>query len=130
MTIAINRIDHIVLTVRDIEKTARFYCEVLGMGRQTFGNNRTALTFGNQKINLHTLPNDISPKASCPTAGSMDICLVTETPITIVIDDLQQQNINIEQGPVQRQGAQGNITSIYIRDPDGNLVEIAHYNSL
>ena len=128
MTFAIDRIDHIVMTVRDIEATVRFYCDILGMTRVTFGDNRTALVFGKQKINLHPLSNDIEPTASCSTPGALDICLITPTPISTAIEELKQHNINIELGPVQREGAQGKMTSIYLRDPDGNLVEIAHYN--
>ena len=116
------------MTVRNIKKTTRFYCDILGMTKLSFGDNRTALAFGKQKINLHPLANDITPKASTPTPGSLDICLITETPIASVIDELQQKNVSIEQGPVQRHGAQGNMTSIYIRDPDDNLIEIANYN--
>lgn len=130
MTFAIDRIDHIVMTVRDIEATARFYCDNLGMTRVTFGKDRTALTFGHQKINLHPVSNDIVPTASHPASGALDICLITDSPIGTVIDELEQKNIAIELGPVQRQGAQGNMTSVYLRDPDGNLVEIGHYNDL
>ena len=128
MTFNINRIDHIVMTVGNVEKTTRFYTDILGMTKVSLGDNRTALAFGKQKINLHPLSNDITPKASTPSPGSLDICLITDTPITTVVDELQQQNIDVEQGPVQRQGAQGNMTSVYIRDPDGNLIEIANYN--
>ncbi|WP_455222034.1 VOC family protein [Kaarinaea lacus] len=129
MTFAIDRIDHIVMTVRDIEATARFYCDALGMTRVTFGEDRTALMFGNQKINLHPIINSITPTATQPTPGALDICLITESPITKVIDDLRRKHIDIELGPVQRQGAQGNMTSVYLRDPDGNLVEIGHYDN-
>ncbi|MDX1812833.1 MAG: VOC family protein [Gammaproteobacteria bacterium] len=129
MNFAIDRIDHIVMTVRDIDATVRFYCEALGMTRVTFGEDRTALTFGNQKINLHPLINDITPIASQPAPGALDICLITDSPISTVVDELRQKNIDIELGPVQRQGAQGNITSVYLRDPDGNLVEIGHYDN-
>ena len=130
MTFAIDRIDHIVMTVSDVEATARFYCDNLGMTRVTFGKDRTALSFGHQKINLHPVNNDIAPTASDPAPGALDICLITTSPIGMVVDELEQKNIAIELGPVQRQGAQGNMTSIYLRDPDGNLVEIGHYNDL
>ena len=129
MTITLDRIDHIVLTVRDIDQTIEFYCNVLGMTEITFGDNRKALKFAKQKINLHPQPSDITPKANQPTPGAMDICFITQSPIDGIIDSLQKHDINIELGPVQRQGAQGNITSVYIRDPDNNLIEIAHYNN-
>jgi catechol 2,3-dioxygenase-like lactoylglutathione lyase family enzyme len=129
MTIALDRIDHIVLTVRDIDQTIEFYCNVFGMTEVTFGDNRKTLKFGKQKINLHPQPSDITPKANQPTPGAMDICFITQSPIDSIVDSLQKHDINIELGPVQRQGAQGNITSVYIRDPDDNLIEIAHYNN-
>ncbi|MGD8566648.1 MAG: VOC family protein [Gammaproteobacteria bacterium] len=125
----IERIDHIVMTVHDMSKTVRFYCDILGMKEVAFGDDRTALAFGNQKINLHPVENDIAPTAAHPAPGSLDICVITTTPIAVAIDELQRRNIVIEQGPVQRQGARGNIISIYIRDPDGNLVEIANDNN-
>lgn len=129
MTISLDRIDHLVLTVRNISKTIQFYCNVLGMNEITFGNKRKALKFGNQKINLHPQSSEITPKAKQPTPGAMDICFITQAPIDSVIDNLQKHTINIELGPVQRQGAQGNMTSVYIRDPDDNLIEIAHYDN-
>jgi len=128
MMISLDRIDHIVLTVRDIDKTIVFFCDVLGMTEISFGDKRKALQFGHQKINLHPESNDINPKAKHPATGAMDICFITQSPIDNIIDDLLKLNINIELGPVQRQGAQGNMTSVYIRDPDDNLIEIAHYN--
>ena len=128
MTISMNHIDHLVLTVTDIEQTIQFYCYVLGMTEITFGEQRKALQFGNQKINLHPQPSQITPRAKQPTPGAMDICFITQSSIDKVIANLQKHNINIELGPVQRQGAQGNMTSVYIRDPDDNLIEIAHYN--
>ena len=129
MTISLDHIDHLVLTVRDIEQTIQFYCDVLGMTEITFGEQRKALQFGNQKINLHPQPSQITPRAKQPTPGAMDICIIARASIDKVIDKLQKHGINIELGPVQRQGAQGNMTSVYIRDPDDNLIEIAHYNN-
>jgi len=129
MNFSIQHIDHIVMTVCDIETTTRFYCDALGMTHVTFGENRSSLAFGNQKINLHPLVNDISPTAAQPKPGALDICLITDSPITSVVEALQQKNIEIELGPVQRQGAQGKMTSVYLRDPDGNLVEIGHYDN-
>ncbi|WP_455366549.1 VOC family protein [Kaarinaea lacus] len=128
MNFTIDRIDHIVMTVRDIDATVHFYCDVLGMTRVTFGKERTALAFGNQKINLHPLINDITPTASQPNPGTLDICLITDSPVATVVDELRQKAVDVELGPVQRQGAQGNMTSVYLRDPDGNLVEIGHYD--
>ena len=129
MTISLDRIDHIVLTVRDIDQTIQFYCNVLGMTEISFGDNRKALQFGNQKINLHPQPSNITPRAKQPTPGAVDICFITQSSIGSVIEKLQKHAIDIELGPVQRQGAQGNMTSVYVRDPDENLIEIAHYNN-
>ncbi|WP_455218851.1 VOC family protein [Kaarinaea lacus] len=129
MTIPLDRIDHIVLTVRDINKTIQFYCNVLGMEEITFGDSRKALKFGKQKINLHPQHSEITPKAKQPTPGAMDICFITQSSMDSVIEKLQKHAVNIELGPVQRQGVQGNMTSVYIRDPDDNLIEIAHYNN-
>ena len=128
MTISLEKIDHLVLTVRDIDQTIQFYCNILGMTEITFGDNRKALQFGKQKINLHPHPSDITPRAKQPSPGALDICFITQSPIDDVINNLEKHAINIELGPVQRQGAQGNMTSVYIRDPDDNLIEIANYN--
>lgn len=125
----IDRIDHIVLTVRDIEATCQFYEKVLGMQTVTFGENRKALQFGQQKINLHQAGQEIEPKAKHPTVGSADLCLITKTPIQQVLDHLQQCGIEIELGIVPRTGAMGTINSIYLRDPDGNLLEISTYQT-
>lgn len=123
----IERIDHLVLTVRDIQKTCYFYSRVLGMQVVTFRQGRKALVFGRQKINLHQVGNEFDPKASIPTPGSGDLCFVTKTPIEVVIEHMSTQGIVIELGPIERNGAVGSIESIYIRDPDGNLIEIANY---
>ena len=123
----IKRLDHLVLTVKDLEKTIRFYSEVLGMREATFGNGRKALVFGNQKINLHEYGNEIDPKASRPVPGSADLCFISETGIDEVLEHLQKMEIKIEQGPVKRTGALGPINSVYVRDPDGNLIEISNY---
>ena len=123
----IARIDHIVLTVRDIEASCAFYNRVLGMEVVTFGAGRKALAFGQQKINLHEYGREFEPKALHPTPGSMDLCLITETPISEVITHLHSQNIQITEGPVQRTGACGAIQSLYFRDPDGNLIEVSNY---
>ncbi len=121
----INRIDHFVLTVRDIEATCRFY-ELLGMAVVEFGNGRIALRFGHQKINLHLAGHEFEPKAHTPTPGSADFCLITDTPLAKVITHLHACDIPIIQGPIQRTGAAGSIQSIYLRDPDNNLIEIAN----
>lgn len=126
--ISIDRLDHLVLTVADIGRTCAFYSEVLGFGVTTFGAGRKALTFGSQKFNLHQLGQEFEPKAARPTAGSADLCLVASTPIADVVSHLERLRVEIEEGPVARTGATGPITSIYIRDPDRNLIEISTYN--
>lgn len=122
----ITRIDHFVLTVASIPETCAFY-EVLGMTVETFGAGRKALRFGAQKINLHEVGREFEPKALRPTPGSGDFCLITETPLEDVIAHLTAHGLQIEEGPVDRTGATGPITSVYLRDPDNNLVEIANY---
>lgn len=123
----IDRIDHLVLTVSDISTTIRFYEEVLGFSAATFKQNRKALIFGAQKINLHQQEMEFEPKASRPTPGSADLCFITSTPINDVVSEILQAGISIVEGPVERTGATGEIMSIYIRDPDGNLIEISQY---
>ena len=130
MGLAIDRIDHIVLTVTDVEQTIRFYSDVLGMQEIRHDNDRAALAFGKQKINLHPAVNDITPRASTPTAGAIDICLISGLPIDEVVSHLQRHGVSIEAGPIERQGALGMMISVYFRDPDGNLIEIAHYDNL
>ncbi len=130
MTPILSHIDHLVLTVRDITATVVFY-EKLGMLAETFqpadGSTRTMLKFGHQKINLHEAGREFSPKAKTPTTGSADFCLISGTPLADWIIHLATQNIEIEQGPIARTGAIGNIESIYLRDPDRNLIEISRY---
>ncbi|MDC3311862.1 VOC family protein [Alphaproteobacteria bacterium] len=126
-------IDHFVLTVTNIEKTADFYTEILGMTLQEFlppGSTqpRFSLRFGTQKINLHSASNPFKPHAKSPFSGSADICFISDMSIETWIEDLSQKNILIEEGPVHRTGANGPIISIYVRDPDGNLIEIANQN--
>ncbi|MEZ8878146.1 VOC family protein [Vibrio lentus] len=123
----ISHLDHLVLTVKDIEITVDFYQRVLGMKPIQFGEERWALSFGNQKINLHQLGNEFEPKAKRVQAGSADLCFVTNTPIVEVVEHTQAQGVVIEEGPVPRTGAKGKIVSVYIRDPDGNLIEISNY---
>lgn len=123
----IERIDHFVLTVRDVEATCAFYQRALGMDVITFGDGRKALAFGRQKINLHGPGQRIEPRAAYPTPGTGDFCLITRTPLPQVIAHLQACGVPVELGPVPRTGALGPMQSVYLRDPDGNLVEIAAY---
>lgn len=126
-----DRIDHLVLTVTDIEASTQFYERALGFEREFFlgpeGQPRHALLFGQQKINLQDAATQTPTKARVPTIGSGDFCLITKEPITKLIAHLQAQGVAIDTGPVERRGALGPMTSIYLRDPDGNLVEIAQY---
>ena len=124
--IAIERLDHLVLTVADIERTCAFYADILGVTAETFGQGRKALRFGDQKINLHRAGHEFEPKAEKPTPGSGDLCFIAETPLTEVVPHLRRRGVAIEVGPVERDGAAGPLVSVYIRDPDGNLIEIAN----
>ncbi|MNK29642.1 Virulence protein [compost metagenome] len=123
----IDRLDHLVLTVADIDSTCHFYRRVLGMTVETFGAGRTALRFGLQKINLHAAGREFEPKAARPTPGSADLCLITYATMDEILAHLQAQAVAIEEGPVQRTGATGPILSVYFRDPDANLIEVSHY---
>ena len=122
----ISRIDHIVFTVRSIEATCEFYARALGMEVVTFGEGRKALSFGNQKLNLHEAGKEFEPKARRPTPGSIDLCLITDTPISDVMSELTRAGVDVIEGPVKRTGATGPIMSVYFRDPDDNLIEIAN----
>jgi len=122
----LNQLDHLVLTVADVNRTVRFYVDVLGMREESFGANRWALIFGRQKINLHKYGAEYEPKAHTPTPGSADLCFLTSTPVSQVITELKASNVTIENGPVDRIGAAGKLRSIYLRDPDRNLIEIAN----
>ena len=123
----IDRLDHLVLTVADIDATVAFYTRVLGMEAVTFGAGRTALAFGRSKINLHRAGHEFEPKARRPTPGSADLCLITAGPLEQVIEDLAAHGIPVEEGPVERTGATGPILSVYFRDPDHNLIEVSTY---
>ncbi|CAE1304709.1 Glyoxalase domain-containing protein 5,Glyoxalase domain-containing protein RDO1,Glyoxalase domain-containing protein 5 homolog,Virulence protein STM3117 [Acanthosepion pharaonis] len=124
----IDRLDHFVITVKDMDKTAQFYTKVLGMELTTFkGGTRKALTFGNQKINLHEHGKEFEPKASEPRPGSADICFITQTNILDVMKHLEVCQVSVLEGPVERTGANGPIISVYVRDPDDNLIEISNY---
>ncbi|WP_423798022.1 VOC family protein [Neobacillus sp. SAB-20_R2A] len=123
----IKGLDHLVLTVKDIEVTCDFYSLVMGMDVQTFGEGRKALKFGNQKINLHQYGKEFEPKAISPTPGSADLCFITDTPKEQIVESLEKQGITIIEGPVERTGAVGRIYSVYFRDPDFNLIEVSNY---
>ncbi|MGD2185407.1 MAG: VOC family protein [Desulfobacterales bacterium] len=122
------RIDHLVLTVKNIEASCAFYTKVLGMKEATFQGGRKAVAFGNQKINFHEYGNEFDPKALHPTPGSADLCFITCDSIAQIISDLELCGVKIIEGPLERTGATGPTTSIYIRDPDQNLIEISVYN--
>jgi catechol 2,3-dioxygenase-like lactoylglutathione lyase family enzyme len=124
----IDRLDHLVLTVRDVEATCAFYERVMQMRPVTFAGGRRALSFGQQKINLHPADAPIAPHASHPTPGSADLCFITVTPIDDIVVRLRSLGVIIEEGPVRRTGAIGPITSVYFRDPDENLIEVATYD--
>lgn len=121
------RIDHFVLKVGDIEKSCDFYRRVLGMEVIRFGEGRTALRFGEHKINLHPRENGPGLVARAPSIGGGDFCLITDTPIDGVVRHLRAEKVEIIEGPGTRAGALGTITSVYFRDPDGNLVEVSNY---
>jgi catechol 2,3-dioxygenase-like lactoylglutathione lyase family enzyme len=125
----IERLDHLVLTVRDVAATCDFYSTVLGMEVVTFGAGRKALAFGQQKFNLHEAGREFEPKADRPTPGSADLCLIADGALADVIGHLRDCGVPILEGPVQRTGALGPITSVYFRDPDQNLIEVSTYGA-
>jgi catechol 2,3-dioxygenase-like lactoylglutathione lyase family enzyme len=128
MRFTIDRLDHLVLTCRDLDVTASWYQRVLGMEREVFGREqRTALKFGGQKINLHQQGREFSPRAAHALPGSADLCFITALSIADVIAHLLACDVTIEEGPVARTGALGPMMSVYCRDPDGSLIEIASY---
>ncbi|AWP12237.1 putative glyoxalase domain-containing protein 5 [Scophthalmus maximus] len=126
--VGLSHLDHLVLTVKSVPDTIHFYTSVLGMEVVTFKGNRKALSFGQQKFNLHQLGQEFEPKAKHPTSGSADLCLITNTPLATVAAHLKVCGVEIEEGPVERSGAVGPITSLYFRDPDHNLIEVSNYN--
>lgn len=128
MAIAVDRIDHLVLTVFDIDRTLEFYRRVLGMEPITFAGGRRGLAFGRQKLNLHQAGREFEPKAMKPVPGSIDICFATGTPLEEVVAHLKACGVVIAEGPVQKTGALGPMMSVYFRDPDGNLVEVSNYS--
>jgi catechol 2,3-dioxygenase-like lactoylglutathione lyase family enzyme len=124
----IDRIDHLVLTVRSIDATCEFYARVLGMSVVTFGAGRKALGFGRQKINLHAHGREFEPKAAHPTPGSADLCLISGVALPEVMAHLERCGVTIIEGPVARTGANGPLRSVYFRDPDMNLIEVSTYD--
>ncbi len=123
----IDRLDHLGLTVKDTEATCKFYSTVLGMEIVSFGSGRRALSFGNQKVNLHEVGHEYLPHAEHPMPGSADLCFISAIPLSSVLDRLHACAVPLVEGPVERTGATGKIRSVYIRDPDQNLIEISEY---
>lgn len=121
----IDHLDHLVLTCTDPEATIDFYTTVMGMRLETFGQGRSAFRFGNQKINLHVRGHEFEPKAHLPVPGALDLCFIADRPLDDVIAHLKQVGATIIEGPVARTGATGKIRSVYLRDPDLNLIEIS-----
>lgn len=121
----IDHLDHLVLTTADEAACARFYVEVMGMALETFGAGRKAFRFGNQKINVHVKGHEFEPKAQLPTPGSLDLCFIASVPLEDVIARLKDKGVPILEGPVMRTGATSRIRSVYVRDPDLNLIEIS-----
>jgi len=121
----IDHLDHLVLTTANEEACIRFYVDVMGMSLESFGAGRKAFRFGNQKINLHVKGHEFEPKAQLPTPGSLDLCFIASVPLDEVIARLAEQGVPILEGPVMRTGATSRIRSVYVRDPDLNLIEIS-----
>lgn len=121
----IKSIDHIVLTTANLERCLEFYTQVLGMQLERYGSGRIALRFGDHKFNVHPPGFDAGIKARTPTPGSLDLCFLADVPLSEVIARLNSRSIEIEEGPIERTGARFAIRSVYVRDPDGNLVEIS-----
>lgn len=126
----VDRIDHLVLTVKDIDATVNFYQTVMGMKKVHFGDDRVALSFGLQKINLHQLGNEFEPKAGSVQPGSADLCFIIKQSVEQAISHILSCGISVIEGPVIRTGAKGKIISAYFRDPDNNLVEVSNYASM
>lgn len=123
----VKRLDHLVLTVQDIEASVDFYQRVLGMTKEVFSEGRIALSFGEQKINLHESGREFEPKAGLVQAGSADLCFIIETPLSEAVMHLRDCKVELLEGPVKRTGALGPIMSLYFRDPDMNLIEVSNY---
>jgi len=122
----LDAIDHVVLTVRDIPASVAFYTRVLGMRQVIFGDDRRALAFGRCKLNLHQAGREFEPKAAHPAPGAVDLCLLARTPVAEIVRHLAARGVAIEAGPIERTGAQGPLLSVYVRDPDGNLIELSN----
>lgn len=122
----IQSLDHLVLTVADVDVSCAFYTRVMGMTEVVFGQGRKALAFGAQKINLHQHRHEFEPKAQTPTPGSADLCFLTDTPLDQVQAHLRACGVTVLEGPVRRTGATGPILSVYFRDPDLNLIEVSN----
>lgn len=128
MRFTIDRIDHLVITAADLETSASWYQRVLGMERETFGaERRTALRFGSQKLNLHQAGAEFHPNAAAARPGTIDICFIVGIEAADIVSHLKSCGVAVEEGPVGKTGALGPMTSVYCRDPDGNLIEIASY---
>jgi catechol 2,3-dioxygenase-like lactoylglutathione lyase family enzyme len=125
-SVQVARLDHVVLTVKNVDASCAFYAAVLGTRIVTFGGGRKALAFGHQKINLHAVGQELEPKSGCPTPGSADLCFLTELPVEQVVGRLTARGVLLIEGPVPRTGAVGPLRSVYFRDPDGNLIEVAN----
>jgi len=125
--VKVHKIDHVVLTVKDIESTCQFYSKVLGMTVVEFGEGRKALMFGDQKINLHEEGKEFEPKALKPTPGSSDLCFITNVSLEDVLKYFVSFGVKAIEGPIEKMGACGLIKSVYLKDPDGNLIEISNY---
>lgn len=123
----ISHLDHLVLTTHDVDACVDFYTRILGFQLETFHQTRLALKFGEQKINIHEYGKEIEPKAHLPVPGSLDLCFITTEAIEEVKAKFEVQRVTILEGPVTRTGARGSIISLYVRDPDLNLIEIASY---
>lgn len=127
LSVELDRLDHFALTVRDVEQTCAFYEKVLGMARESFEEGRVALRFGRHRININPNPNERSRKAAVPIPGSAEFCVIVTTPLNVVVAHLRSCGVELEHGPEETTGAEGIIRSIWFRDPDGNLVEVASY---
>jgi catechol 2,3-dioxygenase-like lactoylglutathione lyase family enzyme len=127
IVITIDRIDHVVMTCFDVQRTLDFYSKVLGMEPVTFAGGRRGLAFGRQKFNLHQAGREFEPKALSPAPGALDFCLISTTPLETVAQRLKEHGVVIIEGPVEKTGATGPMMSVYFRDPDGNLVEVSNY---
>lgn len=122
----VDALDHLVLTVANLDVACEFYARVLGMTPVTFGAGRRALAFGSQKINLHPAGHEFAPHAHRPTPGSADLCFVTAVPLALAMDHVRAAGVEIVEGPVERTGATGRLLSFYFRDPDLNLIEVSN----